>query len=320
LALPAIPVRTLKKLAIGLVNLVIFFFLIRWASQNIKWELLLDHLYDTPLFAVAPLVILNTLALMIHGLRLSVLLPGSFNVSVQIVNLSAGFNIILPFRLGDVARIYFAKRSFPITVSKLLATGLIEKFFDLLALGLLIVIVLLFSNDKFVGTNIAFGLFCVILSAYAALLLFRHLSHNAETWFGNMIKVQRLIATLREDTKVHDITEVSILTLAIWILNVAVVYVGFAGFLPDLQVNIKDAVFILIITALAIAIPGTPAGLGVYEAGIVAYLTHAYNIEAESALASAIVFHGAMVVPQLVLTAIGLFKLWIAKTTALPSG
>lgn len=305
-----------KNLAVGAVNLAIFFFLIKWTIQNIKLRALLEHLHSIPLFAVVPLVIVNVISLAFHGMRLSILLPGSFGVSFQIVNLSAGFNTVFPFRLGDVARIYFARRAFHLTVSKLLATGLMEKFFDLLALGILTLLVLIFSSDRFVGASVAVALFGVVFLAYAALLLFRRLSHNAENWFGKITKIQRLINSLREDAKVHDIPRVSLYTGAIWIANVAVVFVGFAGFLPGVPFDIKDAVCLLIITALAIAIPSAPAGLGVYEAGIVAYLTQVLHMDVELALACAIVFHSAMVFPQLALTAIGLFRIWLTKPPA----
>lgn len=306
--------QALKNLAIGAVNIVIFYFLIRWVVDNIRPDLLLEHLRRIPLAYVAPTVLVNILALMFYGLRLAVLVSRSFGVSFQIVNLGSGFNAILPFRLGEIARLYYARRIFSLSAAKLFAAGLIEKFFDLVALGGLVIVVLLFGSNGFVGKGVAAALFGLILAAYFSVVMFRSFSHHVEEWLSGLGRAQALIAALREYGKVHDLPQVSGYTLAIWVANVATVYVGFSGFLPAVEFGITDAIALLLIIALAIAIPSAPSGLGVFEAGIVAYLTQAFHIENELALACAIVFHMAMIIPQIVLTVLVLLRIRLPKT------
>ena len=92
-------------------------------------------------------------------------------------------------------------------------------------------------------------------------------------------------------------------TLLIWATNTLVVYSAFSGFLPGFQIEIQDAVALLLISALAIAIPTAPAGVGVFEAGVVAYLTQVRGVPNELALAAAVVFHIAVTIPLLAVVA-----------------
>ena len=63
----------------------------------------------------------------------------------------------------------------------------------------------------------------------------------------------------------------------------------------------EDAVLLMLIITLSIAIPSAPAALGLFEAGIVAYLTQHNGIGNELALAAAVVFHVAVAFPQVLL-------------------
>src|SRR5574340_284898 len=300
--------HSLRNLAIGAANFVVFYFLIDWVVENISPDVLLEYLHRIPTASIIPTVLVNILALALYGLRLAVLVSRSFSVSFQIVNLGSGFNTILPFRLGEIARLYYARRIFSLSAAKLFAAGLIEKFFDLVALGGLVIVVLLFSNNGFIGKSVAGVLFGLILAAYLSIVMFRSFSHRVEEWLSGIGPAKALIAGLREHGKVRDLPQVSGYTLAIWVANVAAVYIGFSGFLPVVEFGVADAIALLLIIALAIAIPSAPSGLGVFEGGIVAYLTQSFHIKNELALACAIVFHMVMIVPQIALTALVLLK------------
>jgi uncharacterized membrane protein YbhN (UPF0104 family) len=69
------------------------------------------------------------------------------------------------------------------------------------------------------------------------------------------------------------------------------------------EFSMIDASALTLVLALAIAVPSAPAGIGVVEAAVVAYLHQSLLIEPNKALASALAFHLVIVVPQIMMTA-----------------
>jgi hypothetical protein len=290
--------HALKNVAIGAVNVAIFYYLIAWCIEHIKPELLLDSLRRFPLSAVFAAFLVNIVAFACYALRLAILVDVPFRISFRVVNLGTGLNAILPFRLGELAKLYYVQRIYSLPAAKIFAAGLVEKFFDLVALAGLVISVLLFVDGGSIARGTAAVLFGLMVAAYACVLMFRRFSHHAERWLARMPGAQTLIAALREQQRPRYLP-ITAYTVLIWILNVAVVYVAFAAFLPGVGIGVGDAIFLLLIKALAMTIPTAPAGLGVFEAGVVAYLTRSYGIGNELALAAALVFHLVVILPQI---------------------
>jgi len=300
--------HVVKQVVIGSLNLAIFYFLIRWVVENIRPDALADALVRISPMAIGVAILANTVAVIFCSYRLAILLRKPFWLSFRIVNLGLGLNAVLPLRMGDVARIYYAKRLFFLSGTKLLANGLMEKLFDLVALGCLVVLVLLFRGGNYVGAGLAEVLFGLIFACFLGVAIMRKFADRLERRFWNIAWARTLISGLREHGKIHNLPKVSGYTLGIWISNVLVAYLGFSLLLPTAGIEIRDAAALLLIMALAIAIPGAPSGLGVFEAGIVAYLTQSFKIENELALACAFAFHMAITIPQVIAAA--LILLW----------
>lgn len=292
--------QVLKNVAIGAVNLVIFYYLITWCVEHIQPQLLLDSLRRLPLSAVFTAFLINLAAFACYGLRLAILIGVPFRTAFRVVNLGTGLNAILPFRLGELAKLYYVQRIYSLSAARIFAAGLVEKFFDLTVVAGLVVAVLFFVDGGSVAKGTALVLCGLIIAAYACVLLFRRFSHHAEGWLAGVPRARALIQALREQERVRYLPQICGYTLLVWILNVAVVYVAFTLFLPGAGFGVGDAIFILLIKALAMTIPTAPAGLGVFEAGAVAYLTRSLGIGNEVALASAFVFHLVVIVPQIV--------------------
>jgi hypothetical protein len=75
----------------------------------------------------------------------------------------------------------------------------------------------------------------------------------------------------------------------------------FSTNLSPVPLSISGAIFLLFTTALSFAIPYTFAGIGIFETAVVYYLINYLHIIPTKALALALVFHFATVLPQLVL-------------------
>ena len=117
-------------------------------------------------------------------------------------------------------------------------------------------------------------------------------------------RLRRISIELHKHASSYPVRHVLAVSVAIWVLNIALVFFTFNTYLPDLRITILDAVTLLLVLALAIAIPAAPAGLGLFEAGIVAYLTQKFGVGNEEALAAATVFHLVITLPQVLMTAL----------------
>lgn len=306
--------RLIANFVLLTINLVVLYFLMDWVIDNIHPELLLENIRRIPISAIALPIALNILTLAIYALRLKALMETSFKPSFHVVSMGSGLNAILPFRIGELVKLYFARKMYSFSALRLFSAGLVEKFFDLIALGGLVSIVVLASTENYIGERVIFLLFGLIAITYAFVLLFRKLADRIENRLFGLIHLRMLIGTLLEHSRVGRLGYISTCTLAIWVFNVAVVYVAFARFLPSIEFRVIDAISILVIVALAVAIPGAPAGIGIFEAGVVAYLVQALQVEKETALACAIVFHIVLTLYQIAFTA------WILAKNLLKRG
>lgn len=302
---------TLKNVLVVCVNLSIFGFLIYWLKSSFNIEYFVSHLSGIPLSALILPAALNLLAIFFHAVRLCQLGPWSFSTAFQIVNLGAGLNIVLPFRLGDVARIYYARRGFSISATKLIAISLIEKLLDLTAISLLALLAILVGTSWFAGIDFALYTIPPLVVACLAMVISKKFLLFTEIRISWVHTLNRWAFQFRRELKIENLVNVIGLTGAIWLTNVFMVLSWFMVILPSF--GLWDAVCILIITALVIALPGAPAGVGIFEAGIVAYLSGVLGTGGEHALASAVVFHATMAIPQLIITLLCVVRIMIGR-------
>ena len=292
-------VNRLANIAIVGLNLLIFFLLIRWSIENIRFDLLVRQFERMPNLAVVATVILNVVTMGLYASRLGVLVDQRFRIAFPITILGFGLNSVLPFRLGEIAKLYYANHYFCIATPRLLSATLIEKLFDLSALLVLAAMVVTISSISVMDEHLVIALAGVVAAGFAAVLGFRGFAGYLKQAAGKWPGAHALVAALDEQSRLNHLGKVVAGTLAIWLMNASVVYVGLSGFLPDHQIGFLDACGLLLITALAVAIPTAPAGIGLFEAGIVAYLIQVKGIPKEPALAAAVVYHIVVTVPHL---------------------
>jgi uncharacterized membrane protein YbhN (UPF0104 family) len=96
----------------------------------------------------------------------------------------------------------------------------------------------------------------------------------------------------------QEIARPALYTALIWPINVTLVLILFRTILPETNFGFMDAMTVQVIAALAIAVPASPAGLGVFEAGIVAYLTTIYGVQTERAISAALAYHLSITAPH----------------------
>ena len=89
--------------------------------------------------------------------------------------------------------------------------------------------------------------------------------------------------------KMHQLPGLGLLSVAIWMTEALRLYfVVLALGFPGVELGISGAVFVALIGSLLTAVPLSPAGLGIVEAGIVGVLTLVYGVPLPEATAIAL--------------------------------
>jgi hypothetical protein len=247
------------------------------------------------------------------------LLRGQPSFSEAFFTTSEGYllNNILPFRLGEVARSLLMAQKIGSTFWEVIPTVVIERLLDLiLATGLLMISVSFIVGADW-AVEISTGIGIILLVGIVA-LYFLALNRNKVLIF--MIKITYRWPKLRRFSEIQGraffhglavITEARIFLLGLfyiclnWLIGILQFYVIMKAFFPE--ANVLQAAFTLGMTALGIATPSSPGGLGVFELAMVAALA-VFKYAYSAALASALTAHFINYLVTGVLGAIGMAR------------
>lgn len=279
--------------------------------EHISFAEVVSQLKALPLEGLLGVLALNVAVLGVYGARLSLLLASRRLPALAVVVIGFGMNGVLPFRLGEVAKLAYARQLFGIATPRLIAATAAEKLMDLCALLVLGLVVSQLVVTPYLDRSIAIAALLVgslvlaITIAFLALARWERSGRETHSWITDAFD------TLRAQKGKARIARLASLTALIWAVTVASVYWMFSSVFP--QFSLSDAGVLTLVLALAIAIPSAPAGLGVVEAAIVAYLHQALQAEPNQALASALAFHIIVVMPQILATVVILVRASFAR-------
>jgi hypothetical protein len=297
---------------IGL-NAAFFYYLITWLNQSIQWHNVGTAFQKIPLSVIALSLILNLFALYFYGKRLSYLLNQPLGTGFWISIYGFGANNVLPFRLGDLLKLYYAKKYYHISTTKLVFVKVVEKLFDLS--GLLIIGSIAFLAGGFLINQKYLGLLALLLIVAMGGTALGLYALNRHTRLIDIItghrRLNHFYKKIMEIKNNPDIVPALRMTGYIWILTTLTFYGFFRFALPDASVSYVDALALTFITTLSLGIPSTPGAVGIFEAAIVFYLTKFLRIDTESALAAALLLHLAIAIPQIILMGAAMLKVKI---------
>jgi uncharacterized protein (TIRG00374 family) len=253
-----------------------------------------------------------------RGLRWAVLLRGtgirvSTRDSTEIVFLSWLVNCVVPAKLGDVYRAYLLKINTSASLSRTFGTVFIERVMDVMAIALLGIaagywsfrdglpppIQLIFAVGLIVVAVIAFGLFTM-----------RNFGRRILTALPLPPGVLELYDRFEEGVfgalALRQLPLMGGLTGSIWMTEALRLFLVISAFgFTDVHMGVSGAVFVALIGSLLTAVPLSPAGLGIVEAGIVGVLTVAYRVPLAEATAIALLDRVISVFSIIVLGSIG---------------
>ncbi len=298
--------------------------------RKIEWSGLSVAFSEAKYIYIFPTVIIIFIAHYFRAVRWEVLL--SPIKKVPVLNLFSacmiGFmaNNVLPARIGEVIRPVMIARKEKIKVSTSLATIAIERVFDIL--GIIIIASLLFcfisSNNeansqvvihqlkKWSAIMASLGICAItilfLLSLYPkrAGAVFEKLlfvfPHHLRDKLVNML--HSFISGLQVFDHKTKLLWVGVLSIVIWLLNAASIYVLSYSF--DMGLSFAGSCFVTVCIALAVALPQAPGFIGVFHIATQKSLD-VFGIGLSSAQSFAILLWAINFVP---ITVTGLLFLW----------
>ena len=203
----------------------------------------------------------------------------------------------MPAKLGDVYRAYLLKINTPVSLSRTFGTVFIERILDLFAIAILGLAAGFWSFRTGLPEGVQFvaalGIVVVVVLA-VGLLTLRNLGRRILGWLPLPHRVLELYDKFEEGVfgavGVRALPRLIVLTVFIWSteglrLWLVVQALGF----PDANLGISGAFFVALIGSLLTAVPLSPAGLGLVEAGMVGVLVAAYGLPVTEATTIALV-------------------------------
>lgn len=294
--------RSPSRLVLIALNLLVYILLIRWVHENIQLERLAEYFGQLSILAILGSLCINLISLALYGVRMALLLGKGFYTAFSIVNIGYALNTLLPLRLGEAMKIYLGNSLFGVPLTGLFAASIAEKLIDLGKVLFLAGIVMLVTTGEYVQASTLRAVSILVAVSAATIALFHLYIVRIVKLLPKRSRLRRISIELHKHARNYPIALILTVTAAIWTFNIGLVLYSFNTYLPGVHVNILDAIALLLILALAIAIPSAPAGLGLFEAGIVTYLTQKNGVHNEAALAAAFAFHLVITIPQLVMT------------------
>lgn len=303
--------RNPSKVVLVALNLFAYFLLLRWAIMNINPGRLMEAFGQIPGWALLGSLFINLLALVLCGARMSLLLGKDFHTSFSIINIGYALNTLFPLRLGEPVKLYLSRKLFEIPLTGIFAASVAEKLFDLVMALLMVATVLVFATAELIQVGTLLSISALVLAGGVTVVLFRRHVVRIVKLFPKGSRLRRIFIELHKHSGSYRIGRILIVTTGIWIMHIFLVYFSFNTYLAEIHISILESVALLMVMVLAIAIPSAPASLGLFEAGIVAYLTQKHYVGNEAALISASIFHIVIITPSAAVTA---RVLWSSRT------
>ncbi|MEJ2348896.1 MAG: lysylphosphatidylglycerol synthase transmembrane domain-containing protein [Anaerolineales bacterium] len=231
-----------------------------------------------------PVVVVYTTALGIRGLAWRALLSDEPPFKQVFLILNAGYllNNILPFRLGEIGRAFLLGRK-GLGFWRVFTTILIERAFDMALVAGMVLSTLPFIWGASRAQQVALLVAGVVLAGMAALHLLARHQARALSIFERLgsrwppllqlgkDRIEAFFAGLSALTDVRRFLKVLGLMVVNWFLAVVAQFLLLRAFVPS--AHLLWAVFGQGIVALGVAVPSSPAYVGVLEAAWVGALS-----------------------------------------------
>lgn len=186
-------------------------------------------------------------------------------------------NNVLPFRAGEIARVYWTAQATGVPWSSCLSALAVDRVFDLMSLLTVVTFVLLRKADLFpsAGPVAAFAAVTLgCLAAFAAMARYPEPFARAagQAWVPNRLKgfVLQFIEGSRALRRAGTFLAAYAVSLVFWLMNIGVI-LGTAR-LFGLPLGPTDAAWVQVGLCAGVLLPSAPGYVGTFEAAGVASL------------------------------------------------
>lgn len=303
----------------GIVTLVAVVYLI----ANINAEELLRALREARYEFIAPSAGLLVIGLVTRALRWQVLLGRGLPLrrAFSIMNIAYLVNGVLPFRIGEVARMFLVHRAEPSSsVVHTAGSIVVERLLDLLAIAVMVFLALLFGPVPVELRTAALAALPLVFVGFAVLValprrramvqgIIKHgigrLTPRGATRLAAL--ADHILEQLTPLTAVRPLLLALFWTVVSWGFSIAAGAILMLTFYE--QASLPATLLYIAAAALVIAVPALPGSLGPYEASIVFALS-AYGLAEPTARAAAfaLLVHGLNLFIHSVTGAIGFLQ------------
>ena len=212
--------------------------------------------------------------------------PDRGHDSTEILFLSWTVNCLVPAKLGDVYRAFLLKINTPTSsLSRTFGTVFIERVLDVFAIVVLGLAAGFWSFRGGLppGVQVVFGIGVVVVVVLAVgLLTLRNFGRRIIVRLPLPHRILELYDRFEEGVfgavGVKHLPKLAALTALIWATEGLRLFLVARALVPDNHMGLSGAFFVALIGSLLTAVPLSPAGLGIVEAGLVGVLTIAYGI------------------------------------------
>lgn len=310
--------RTIVSLVLPLILLVLF----AAALPGFHLERLPGLiLHANPLLLLAAFAIFYA-GFPLRGLRWAILIRGTgFRLGIrdatEIIFISWLVNCLVPAKLGDLYRAWLLKINSTVSLSRTFGTVFIERILDLFAI---VVLGLASGYWSFRGrlpdqVQVVFAVGVVLVVVLAAgLLTMRNFGRRVIEALPLPHRVIEFYDRFEEGVfsaiALRALPRLVVVTALIWATEAMRLFlvIEALGFV-DVHIGISGAFFVALTGSLLTAVPLTPAGIGIVEAGVVGVLTIVYGIGQTEALAITLVDRAISVLSIIIL---GSFAYWLS--------
>jgi glycosyltransferase 2 family protein len=235
----------------------------------------------------------------------------------HIQNIGYMINMLLPFRLGDVAQAILIGNVPPVTVARGLSTVVMPRILDMLFIVAMLPLTLaavptLPANvqSAALATGAVTLLAIVILvvaanqrplAARVATAVFQRLHFNVETWVK---RVDDLLVGLHSLTNLKDGLTLVIMTILVWLPIIFAYWIGMKA--VQLDPTWAMAGFVVAAAALSVAAPSSPGQVGVFHAGVIFTLVSILGQPQGPAASFAFLYHAINLIVMSIMGVIGL--------------
>ncbi|MEQ8675456.1 MAG: lysylphosphatidylglycerol synthase transmembrane domain-containing protein [Aggregatilineales bacterium] len=309
-----------------LAGLLVTVFFLWLALRGVSFDLI-----DTTLnsirwvYLILPLMIWGV-GLIARAMRWRLLLNNKLTPrdSLSVIGIVYMLNATIPFRAGELARLYLVARSGKeISGWTVLTTVLTETILDMLSIVLLLTMIIPFLaiSKATIVTGLLIGL--VFAVGFIVLLIFARRPQIAHSILDGINRIfpplgrlplrslldkllQGIMPLAKWRTLILALLWTSLIwgstVLAIWSASLAIPQFSFSGDLP------AGLVLVLVSTSLGAIVPFTMAGVGPFEAGVVFGLG-VVGISQEVAVTFGIILHVLMILHFILWGMIGILTL-----------